>query len=141
MPSEAPALGLLEPKFDGDRMIVPIGFTPGVHQISSIVFALEYDPAVAGIDPTDADGNGIPDAIALNLPPEFQAAVIVDAAAGRLQVMIADVATPLAPLPKQVIAQVTWQVKGGAVEAANLRFSESIRASFGDINGRSVPGS
>jgi hypothetical protein len=131
---------LLEPKLDGDRMIVPIGFTPADHQISSVVFALDYDPSVAGIDPTDADGNGIPDVVAFNLSPEFQAAIIVDNQVGRLQIMIADVATPLAALPEQVLAQVTWQVKGGAVEAANLRFSETPAVSFGDVVGRAIQG-
>ena len=136
----APSLSLLEPKIDGDRVTVPIGFSPGEHQISSVVFALDYNPAVMGIDPTDADGNGIPDAVMFNLPPEFVAAASVDQEAEQLRVMIADVSAPLAALPEQVIVAVTWQTKSVTVGVIEPTFSAEAPASFGDAHGRHILG-
>ncbi len=136
-----PSLGLLEAKNNGDQLTVPIQFNPGGYAISSLVFALAYDPAVAGIDPTDADGNGIPDAVALNLPNEFQAGVILNNHTGLLQVMVADGAAPLAQLPQQIIARVTWDVKADVTaDEIKIGFSKETPASFGDAFGRSIPG-
>lgn len=139
--AKPPTLSLLEWKVEGDQMIVPIGFSPGDHQISSVVFAIDYDPDVAGIDPTDIDGDGIPEAVELNLPPEFAAAVLVDQQVGQVRFMIADVSAPLAALPEQVIAQVMWQVKSGGLTYAGVTLSTAFPASFGNVNGQRVSAS
>ncbi len=140
-PIPSPALRLLEAKDTGDQLIVPIQFEPGGFAITSLVFALEYNPALATIDPADADGDGLPDAVAFDLPGGFQAAATLDNQTGLLQVILADVTAPLSQLPEQIIAWVTWQVKAGvATDEIRIGISKETPASFGDAHGRSIPG-
>ena len=140
-PAISPSLGLLEVLGNNRHVTLPIELNPGSYAISSLAFSLEYDPAELHIDPKDKDGNGIPDAIVLDLPGEFNAGVVVDNEVGLLNVIIADPVAPLVGLPQQVIARVTWQTSDDMTSgSAGIAFSKKTPASFGDIFGRSIPG-
>lgn len=131
----------------GSTVTLPITFSSNGHAISSMVFSVDYDQDYLGFDTTDYDGNGIPDAITLNLPAGFDASVSLDPgdAGGELDLFIADVAPPLTALPDGILVAITFSVTHqpgpGARAIATVSFSGSPSASFGNDRGQSVAGS
>ena len=75
--SDGPALAIPDqvPASPGGRVTLPINFTSNDNSISSVVFSVDYDQAWLTFDPTDSNGDDIPDAIAFNLPGAFDASV------------------------------------------------------------------
>ncbi len=51
----------------GNLVTVPVNFMANGNATAAAVFAITFDPAVLQLDPTDRDGNGIPDAISFSL--------------------------------------------------------------------------
>ncbi len=124
---------------------VPITFSGGGNAISATTFSVDFDEGCLDFDPTDADSDGIPDAVSFSLPGDFTASVTYAAAdtAGELDFAIADFSTPLASLPDGVIATVTFTpicAPFGTSIIAPVDFGETPSASFGDTAGQSVPG-
>ena len=122
---------------------MPINFTANGNSIASLIFSVDYDQTWLAFDPMDSDEDGIPDAVAFNLPGAFNASVTFDEADtdGELDFFIADLFPPLASLPDGAIVSMTLNVGSppGATEAA-VNFSPDPATSFGDTSGQSVPG-
>lgn len=76
------------------------------NSISAAVYSLRIDRSALRFDPTDADGNGVPDAVTLLAPVGFATQVAFDEATSTLNVYIADVALPLAALPDGALATI-----------------------------------
>ncbi|MCB9151838.1 MAG: hypothetical protein H6641_24035 [Caldilineaceae bacterium] len=114
----------------GDTVQLPISLTTNGNAIAAAGFTIEYDAASRTFDTTDADGDGIPDALALDLPEGVQA--WVQAEAGAIQIAVAAVNLSLPTLGDGDLATVTFGVTGsrGLVSLSN--------ASLGDVTGRSV---
>jgi hypothetical protein len=131
------------PAAPNSTVTLPITFAAGDHQISSLIFSLDYDQAWLSFDPTDGDEDGIPDAVTLNLPAGFNGSVMFNAgdADGELDFFVADTFPPLAWLPDGTLASVTLHtgVPPTSTEAA-VNFSADPAASFGNTAGQSVPG-
>ncbi|MFQ5340583.1 MAG: Ig-like domain repeat protein [Anaerolineae bacterium] len=135
MPEEAPATG--------DRLTVPISFASNGHPITSLVFSVDYDERWLSFDPTDRDGNGIPDGVILNLPGAFEARVTFDGedAGGELDIFVADITPPLSAVADGIVGFVTLNVDQSRATAERaVRFSVEPAASFGNTLGLSVPG-
>ena len=113
---------------------VPIRLDGAGRTIAAAAFTLAWDPATASIDPTDAGADGIPDAVALNLPAGLAAWAILDNEAGTLQVAATGLALPLPALPDGELATVTFSTPGGQPPVVTLR-----AASLGDADGANVP--
>ncbi len=125
------------------QVVVPITYTAGEeHAISSLAFSVDYDADWLGLDATDVNGDDIPDAITFDLPPGFEAFATFDPndVNGELDFFIIDIAPPLNPLSDGVIATITFNTGDPSVGGAEIRFSHSPAASFGDTTGKSVAG-
>ena len=93
-------------------------------------FTLNYDAASLRFDATDADGDGLPDALALHLPAGVQAWTQVSD--GQIQVALAGLSLPLPTLADGALATVTFDLldSGSIVRLTNV--------SAGDTSGRDV---
>jgi len=143
-PAAGPALSMPEEiPVAGDRLTVPISFAANGHQITSLVFSVDYDEDWLSFDPTDRDGNGIPDGVILNLPGAFEARVTFDGndAGGELDIFVADITPPLSAVSDGIVGFVTLNVdRSRATAERAVRFSVEPAASFGSTLGLSVPG-
>ncbi len=121
-------------------MAVPLGFANHGHAISALVFSFDLDPAGLAFDPTDADGDGIPDAVTL---PEGMPSIVVivyDASDpdGELDVLLANLSG--APLAEGVILEIELTAKRSGAAASWIDFSGDPRPSFGNAQGQNVEG-
>ena len=147
-PTLAPMLSVPSniPAYVGRPVDVPVNFASNGHEIAAVVFSVDFDEHCLAFDPTDSDGDGIPDAVSFNLPPAFAPAAAFDPddTDGELDLSILDPAPPLASLPDGVIATITFTPTcapdPGNVIMARVGFSDEPAASFGNTAGQSVPG-
>jgi hypothetical protein len=140
----APALtvGAAQRASDG-TVALPILLDSGDHAISSLFFAMDYDERGYALDPTDHDGDGIPDALRLDLPDGFEATVRVNAddTAGELDILLADVGYPLTAMPDGTLGTLTLDTVDTPTDATTAaRISSSPAASFGSTEGAEIPG-
>ncbi len=131
------------PATPGGTAQVPLTFKAGGAEIASLAFSVDYDSALLSIDPADEDGDGVPDAVAFDLPGAFVTIVSLDPtdADGELDVVITDLIPPLARLPDGDLVQVTFDAGDPAGPLSSpVRFSRDPPASFGSTSGTSIPG-
>lgn len=136
---------------DGDRdatdvappsglMIVPVALVNNGHPITSIAFSLDLDLDQLAFDPTDGDGDGVPDAV--RFPQGAPSFTFVDFdptdELGELDVALADLSG--LPLAQGVfmVFEVATTLPG--IVTTWLSFSTSPEASFGNDQGQTVPG-
>ncbi|MCB9151837.1 MAG: thrombospondin type 3 repeat-containing protein [Caldilineaceae bacterium] len=114
----------------GDTVQLPISLTTNGNAIAAAGFTIAYDAAALTFDTTDADGDGIPDALALDLPQGVQA--WVQTGEGVIQIAVAGMSLPLPTLGDGELATVTFGVtsSGGTISLRD--------ASVGNANGVSV---
>ncbi len=140
-----PALTLPDqvPAAPGGLVTLPVSFAANGHSITSLAFSVDYDETWLALDPTDHDGNGIPDAVIFSLPGEFSYSVTFDGgdADGEVDIFIGDISPPLTSLSDGPIVFMILNVDSppGGTQGA-VRFSLDPAASFGDTSGGSVPG-
>lgn len=129
----------------GESVVVPVEFGGSGLDISAVAWSTDYDETCLDFDPTDADLDGIPDAIEFVTSAEFVPTVFVDLADddGELDIILADIGLPLATLPDGVLANITFTVvcdPGNGSVLAPVGFSNDPAASFGNNQGQDVPG-
>lgn len=95
---------------NGGQTSIPVTLQSGGHAVAAVAFALELGNSA--FDPTDANGDGIPDAVTLNVPAGVTKSVIWNAAAKRLEVVLYGASLPLPTLADGLLATVT--ISGGA---------------------------
>jgi len=143
--ANGPALAIPDqvPASPGGSVTLPVNFTAHDNSISSVVFSVDYDQTWLTFDPTDSNGDDIPDAVTFNLAGAFDASVTFDGGDtdGELDFFIADLFPPLASLSDGAIVSMTLNVGGppSATEVA-VSFSQDPATSFGDTSGESIPG-
>jgi hypothetical protein len=135
------------PLFSGRALTAPLTLNTNGLAIAAATFAIDYDDHCLTFDPTDGDADGIPDALAFNLPAGFQPSVQVDLtdSDGEIDIFVGDLFPPITTLPDGVLATLTLRAAcqpppGTTLDAAVL-FSTAPTASFSDPNGRAIPGS
>lgn len=86
----AAALGLpgVMPGVVNGRVRMPLAFSAGSHQVTDVELTLDYDQSWLRFDETDANGDGLPDAIVSTLPPAFAVAVAHQATLPRAEISI-----------------------------------------------------
>lgn len=120
----------------GGQVTVPVHLTSNGNTIGATVFALTFDPAVLTLDQTDGDGNGIPDAIAFNLPEGVTASVqVVDNR--QIQIAIADLSLPFVTLSDGALVNITFTA-GAQTQTIAITFAGALRASVGTHTGQSA---
>lgn len=133
------------PGVTGEQVVVPVEFGGSGLDISAVAWSTDYDETCLDFDPTDADLDGIPDAIEFVTSAEFVPTVFVDLtdSDGELDILLADIGLPLATLPDGVLANITFTVvcdPGIGTVLAPVGFSSAPAASFGNNQGQDVPG-
>lgn len=128
----------------GDMIDIPVTFDPDGHNITSLVFSIDLDESLLTFDAADADDDGVPDSVTLNVPAGYVAGVTYDATDrdGELDVIIYDFNSQNGAIPLPAGEILSFKAEVAQVEkAANaeLRFSHDPPASFGDDKGQSVP--
>jgi hypothetical protein len=124
------------------RVYLPVSLDTKDSRVSSLIFSLDYDETWLSFDDTDADKDGIPDAVHLNLPDGFVAGVSFDPTdkGGELDVAIYGLAVN-AVLPDGAL--LTVALDAGPVQGtflADVKSSTEPIASFGSAEGFSLPG-
>jgi hypothetical protein len=128
------------PASAGATVTVPISFRSNGNASAAAMFGINYDQTRLSFDPTDSNGDGIPDAIKFNLPSGFVGNFKLNDN-GQLQFIIADIAAPLATLRDGVLVNITLNVKATAenqVGAASVAFATDFAASLGSQYGESI---
>jgi hypothetical protein len=132
---QAAFLGLGSALPSAGKLSIPISYTANGNAAAALLFALQIDPAY-GFDPTDADGNGVPDALRLSLPAGYQAAVAYDAAARLLQVSLIALNLPMTPLADGQLGSLELSLQG---DASAVTAAVSLQdVSLGGLNGESL---
>jgi hypothetical protein len=127
----------------GGKVTVPVQYTSNGNSISSIIFSVDLDPAWLTFASTDANTDGLPDAVQLSLPTGFNASVTYDPTDtdGELDISIFDPSLPLATLPEGQLMTLTFTAgtPPSTTETA-LNLSVNPPLSFGNTGGISVTG-
>lgn len=134
----------------GQTVVLPVTYASNGNAIAGTAFALDFDQTCLAFDPTDANGDGVPEAIGVNAPATFGVAIQVDLTnqSKEVHIYIGDSAPPLALLPDGLLLTLTLTVKNsaacqpatGATIPAAVNFVTSPPPSFGSTTGLSIPG-
>lgn len=132
---------------EGDEITVPVGYRSHANDVAAVVFSIDFDETCLALDLTDADQNGRPDAIRPLNPTGLIASIAVDLmdTDGEIDVIIADYFPPFIALPDSealllIAFSTVCQPPAGSELRADVLFSTSPSASFGDSNGQSLDG-
>ncbi len=113
-PASAAGLAVAAASAEAGAMVnVPVSFDAQGAQIGALVFTLKLDPAKVAFDATDADGDGNPDAIHFNLAAGQTAVALHDAAAGKINVAVFSVTSPMQPVNGNVASVSLMSLTGG----------------------------
>ena len=126
-----------------NQVSLPIQLDPKGEKLSSVVFSIDFDQSWLAFDDSDGNGDGVPDAISLNIPSGYVAAASYDASDtdGEIDVFAYYPGVPAPPLPKGTL--MTVQLTAGKPQSnfvAEVKSSRDPYASFGSVLGASVPG-
>ena len=126
----------------GTSVAIPVTYTANGNEVSSLVFSLDIDERWLSLDPTDADQNGIPDAITFNITRGLRGSAAYSLADtdGEIDVLIYDSIPPLAILASGTIMTVTLMAGSPATDThAALAMSNDPAPSAGSPAGQGVP--
>jgi hypothetical protein len=131
------------PALDGHTVQLPVLLTTTRADVMAAAFALDYDPSRLTFDPTDANGDSLPDAIVFTQSgADRQLLVQVDAQRGVIKLFVGAVTATAAPFGDGVLAVLTFRVKEGinaATLASAVTFQAEAPVSLGDRTGQSLP--
>jgi hypothetical protein len=120
----------------GQTATVTVNFDPAGNQVAAASFALVIDTSKLSFDATDADSDGVPDAVQLTVPAGMSKSVQWNAAQSRLEVAVFGASLPLPTLSAGVLATVNVQV--AATAAPDVTDLGVTLASLGDTAGQDL---
>lgn len=140
----APEVGLpmTMPTIAGGRVRVPVSFSAGSHAVAELTLALDYDASWLRFDDTDGDGDGVPDSVAVALPPAFRVEVDHRATAPDAEVRVHVSSLHGAPqaLPEGSWLTITLDVTGQPGPGARgMSISPLKGVSMRGLDGRDIP--
>lgn len=115
---------------------VPVSLQTNGSGVGAIAFTLQVDPAIFVLDETDADEDGIPDMVSLNVPASMMQMVQVDLETGKIDVMASGVMPPLPTLNDGIVAII--RLTGGSQAAGAFAPLQLTNVSLGDTDGGTV---
>jgi hypothetical protein len=141
--SAAPMLSIGSAQALGSSVTLPVSLNSGGTSVSSVAFSIDYDETRLTLNPTDADADGLPDALRLTAPESFELVATFDASDtdGEIDIFIGDITSPLAALPDDAILSVTLDLVGQPTGTAAVNVAAAPPVSFGTLQGASAPGS
>lgn len=126
----------------GASVTLPLQFASNGHAIAAASFALDLGGCVS-FDPVDADTDGLPDDVVLQLPPGWTASVLHQPGDpdGELRFVLYDL-PPFTALPTGTVAEITLQVtcNPATPTVEPLPFESSPAPSLGNTAGQAVAG-
>ena len=128
---------------EGGEVILEIDFDPAGHVIVGSMFSLDLDEARLSFDSTDSDLDGIPDAVELLDPAIAHGAFVLgaDSTGPEPQISIADLSATPTPFSNGPLLRIRFQaISGEGILDGAVGFGSAPAASFGDSEGRSIPG-
>ena len=121
----------------GTAASVPLVLQTKGQAVSAFAATIVFDPAALRLDPTDADGSGVPDAVHFQAPTGTFSLARYDPGAGRLDLVAAGVVSPLPRLADGILVTVDFlPADGGAGTATPLHLDN---LSLGSPSGAPVP--
>ncbi|MCX6046410.1 MAG: cadherin domain-containing protein [Chloroflexi bacterium] len=116
---------------------VPVRLTTNGQSVAAASFALSFDKDQLAFDATDADQNGLPDAVTFNTPRGMVTVANYNEAAGRLELTVYAVTLPMPMLTDGLVANVALKVN------AQTNMAETpitlVQSSLGSDQGQAVP--
>lgn len=120
----------------GATVNVPIRLSNAGNHVAAATFALAFKADQLSFDPTDNNGDGLPDAIHFTIPQSMVASVHYNIELSRIEVAVYGINLPMPLLADGALANITLQVKPDiTVERAPLALE---LASLGDDAGQTV---
>jgi hypothetical protein len=134
----------------GQDAVIPVTYTANGNAIIRTEFWIDYDESCLSFDPTDSDGNSVPDDVSFNLPITFNGTVNFDESStgSELHVIVSKATTPY-PGPSQELPNgnllsitfgTTCTPATGSSTTAPVKFSMSPTPSFTNTSGNNVTG-
>lgn len=121
----------------GATVDVPILLTSAGNHVSAAAFAVDFDASALSFDATDADGNGLPDAVNLNIPSGLFTMVNYNATESRIEILVTGMTLPFPQLADGTLATVKLTVNADATGSETaIQLSNS---SLGNDEGMPVP--
>ena len=115
-------------------VILPIAIAGNGNQVGGIGFSLFLDPTKVQFDPTDADADGLPDAVTVNVQGNLIKMAQWDVETHMLQVAVAGISLPLSPFGDGPVVTLALKSVDGSAPVLNV-----VSATAGDVNGFDVP--
>ena len=119
----------------GGTVAVPVVLNTAGQNVAAAAFVLEFDPALFSVDATDADGDGIADAIRLSVPDSVAKIVMVDDEAGEIKIALFGTSLPLPLIPDGLVANITLTGKATVAGQSAVNLAQ---VSMGNDQGRSI---
>ena len=123
----------------GQTVALPVRLTGSDQRVAAAIFALDFDPTLLHFDPTDRNGDTLPDAVTLALPAGVTPKITVAAQGGQLQFVLADLAPPLTPLPDGDLAVIHLTAQATQPTTTTVAFATKLPASLGGVWGQRLP--
>ena len=127
----------------GTTIQLPITLATNGTAVTSAAFRLYFDSAHVSFDPTDQNGDNLPDALTLIQPPLVsQPLITVTAHSDALDIAVTDLATPPGAWYDGVFVIVNLRVheiSSSAPLTTTIAFAQSVPPSLGSANGTSIP--
>jgi len=131
----------------GETVTVPVLFSGNSSNIDTAAFSIDFDEECLTFDDTDADFDGIPDAIQFTFNTNFVTTATYNAldTDGEIDISVYDQVFPRTPIPDGTIVTIELTVKStcgappGSTRSARVGFSHEPSPSFGN-HGVSIPG-
>ena len=130
-----PSTLAVAPAVDGQSVEVPVTLERKGTTVAGAAFTLTYDPRQAALDMSDADGDGLPDAVVFATASGLKRSVSVDAAGGRIKIAVYGLSLPLPAVDDGLVATVRLQALGDQP----LSGLGLIDAALGNDNGSNTP--
>ncbi|MFN8466895.1 MAG: cadherin repeat domain-containing protein [Caldilineaceae bacterium] len=121
----------------GAATSIPLVLQTHGQPVSAFAATIIFDPAVLQLDPTDADGSGVPDAVHFQMPPGMFTLARYNPRAGRLDLVAAGIVAPLPQLADGALVTVDFLPAGGAGGTATALRLDNL--SLGSTSGTHVP--
>ena len=123
--------------------VLEIDFDPAGYPIVGTIFSLDLDLTRLSFDPTDSNLDGIPDVVDLLDPAIAHQTFIFDSTSteSELQISIADLSAAPISFSDGPLLRIQFEALGSlATLEGAVDFGSAPVASFGDTEGRSIPG-
>ena len=114
----------------GETVTLPITINSQGNAIAAAGFRVRFDESQLRFDPTDADEDGIPDAVRFQVPDDMITIANFNANNHYLEIAIIGMAVPMPTLTDGEIISITLQVRESAT--ANSTTIQLTDASLGD---------